>query len=193
VLPEGLPWSAATLIEPLANAVHAWSLPLQPPATVAVVGAGPIGLLCGLVARAHAAEVDITEPLAERRAVAESLGLHPVGELAREYDAVIDAAGLPETRRTSVDHTRPGGTTVWLGLAEDAVTFSGNTVVRAEKIVRGSFAYTANEFAEAVELAPRLDLSWTTDVPLSEAAEVFYSLAEGRSDLIKAVLVPEGL
>jgi threonine dehydrogenase-like Zn-dependent dehydrogenase len=192
-LPDGLPWSAATLIEPLANAVHAWSLLPEPPARLGVVGAGSIGLLCGLVARARGVEVDISEPSPERRAVAAGIGLNALEELAGEYDAVADAVGLPVTRRTSVDRTRPGGTTVWLGLAEDEVALSGNSLVRAEKTVRGSFAYTPEEFAEAVELATDLDLSWTTDVPLPQAADIFYALAGGRTDVVKAVLVPETL
>ncbi|MGH3510308.1 MAG: alcohol dehydrogenase catalytic domain-containing protein [Nocardioidaceae bacterium] len=190
-LPDVLPWSAAALVEPLANAVHAWSLLPAEPERLAVVGAGPIGLLCGLLAQARGADVTLSEPSYHRRKVAGDLGLNVTEELTEEYDAVVDAVGLPVTRRASIDWTRPGGTTVWIGLAQDDVELSGNGLVRDEKTIRGSFAYTPAEFAEALALAPGLDLSWTTDVPLTDAATIFYGLAEGRTDVVKAVLVPE--
>jgi threonine dehydrogenase-like Zn-dependent dehydrogenase len=193
-LPEGLADTAAALIEPLANAVHAWSLlrsSIEPVARIGVLGAGPIGLLCALVASRHGAAVSISDPSEHRRATAQQLGLAARSALEEEYDAVIDAVGLPATRRSSLDHTRPAGTAVWLGLAQDTTEISGNGLVRAELSIRGSFAYTPTEFAEAVDLAPALDLSWATAVPLEEAVEVFYSLADGNTEIVKAVLVPE--
>ncbi|HET8559442.1 MAG TPA: alcohol dehydrogenase catalytic domain-containing protein [Marmoricola sp.] len=190
-LPEGLLESHAVLIEPLANAVHVWSL--LPPDTgrVGVLGAGPIGLLCALVAARHGAEVTVADPSEHRLAAARRLGLEAVAALEGEHDAVLDAVGLQVTRQASLAHTRPAGTVVWLGLAEDETTIAGNVVVRSEQTVRGSFAYTPAQFAEAVALAPQLDLSWTTPVTLAESAEVFYSLADGNTEIIKAVIVPE--
>lgn len=190
-LPSGLPDTAAVLIEPLANAVHAWSLLPQPVERVGVIGAGPIGLLCALVASSHGVPVAVAEPSEPRRALAHHLGLATDSALEGEYDVVIDAVGLSVTRRTSLAHLRPGGTAIWIGLAQDDVEVSGNSVVRNEQVIRGSFAYTPAEFAEAVAIAPSLDLSWTTAVPLSEAAEIFYDLAGGNTAIAKAVLVPE--
>jgi threonine dehydrogenase-like Zn-dependent dehydrogenase len=190
-LPDEVGWSAATLIEPLANAVHAWSLAAGE--RVGVIGAGPIGLVCALVAGHHGAEVTISETSAPRRAVAESLGLNATVELAEEYDVVFDAVGAPLTRASAIERCRPAGTAVWLGLATDEVSFPGNPLVRQEKRVVGSFAYTPAEFAEAVELARRLDLSWTTDVPLSQSDSTFYALANGDTAIVKAVIVPDSV
>jgi len=191
VLPDDLPFAAAALIEPLANAIHAWSLLPEPPDRVAVLGAGPIGLLCATYARARGAEVLITDPSANRRAAAEKLSLPAAAEPTGEYDAVIDAVGVPASRQATIDRTRPGGTAVWVGLAHDTVEIAGNTVVRGEKSIHGSFAYTPDEFAQAVALAPDLDLGWATEVPFEQAADVFYSLAEGNTEILKAVIVPE--
>ena len=192
-LPDGLADSAAALIEPLANAVHAWSLLPADTARVAVLGAGPIGLLCALVAARHGATVQISELSEHRRVTAQRLGLDAVPAPADEFDAIIDAVGVPATRQASLEHTRPAGTAVWIGLAHDAVEISGNALVRGEKAVRGSFAYTPAEFAAAVTLAPDLDLSWATEIPLASSAEVFYSLAEGNTEIVKAVIVPDGV
>ncbi len=50
-LPPGLPWETAALIEPAANAVHAWNLARGAQgARVGVIGCGAIGLLCLAVA-----------------------------------------------------------------------------------------------------------------------------------------------
>jgi threonine dehydrogenase-like Zn-dependent dehydrogenase len=189
-LPDELTWGAGALVEPLANAVHAWSLLPTPPARVGVIGGGPIGLLCGLFARARGCDVQLSEPLPHRRSVAAGLGLDAVETLRGENDAVFDAVGLPDTRRAGVELTRPGGAVVWIGLAEDGVELSGNTIVRTEKKVYGSFAYMPAEFAAAVQLATQLDLSWTTEVPIDEADTAFYELAAGRGNMVKAVLVP---
>lgn len=190
-LSDGIPFSAAALIEPLANAIHAWSLLPEPPERVAVLGAGTIGLLCATYARAQGCEVQVTDPSGNRRAAADRLSLQVAAEPAGEYDAVIDAVGVPASRQASIERTRPGGAAVWIGLAHDSVDIAGNTVVRGEKSIRGSFAYTPEEFAQAVALAPDLDLGWATEVPLGRAAEVFYSLAGGNTEIVKAVLVPE--
>lgn len=194
-VPRALSFAAATLIEPLANGVHAWSLARgadgAPAETVAVVGAGAIGLVCALVARSKGADVVICDTSAERRTVAERLGLPVARTLTGEFDAVMDAVGGPATRQASIAHSRPGGVAVWLGLLEDRVELTGNAVVRAEKRIVGSFAYSDDDFAAALDLSPTLDLSWTTQVPLSQAATIFDELARGRSDIVKAVLVPD--
>ena len=194
-LPEGLADAAAVLIEPLANAVHAHGL-INAAAIhdgagrIGVVGAGPIGLLCALVAARRGARVVVADTSEHRRASARRLGLAVADSLEGEYDAILDAVGLPATRQSSLAHLRPAGTAIWLGLAHDATEVAGNGVVRAEQCIRGSFAYTPTEFAEAVALAPELDLTWTTPVPLADAVEVFYSLADGNTEIVKAVIVP---
>lgn len=191
-LPEEVSWLDAALIEPLANAVHAVSLAGEAAGRVGVIGAGPIGLVCGLVARALGSDVTVTDVSAERRATAAALGLVAAERLDGDFDAVIDAVGVPASRHSAVAACRPGGTAVWVGLAVDNVELSGNAIVRGEKKVVGSFAYSCAEFDRAIELATRLDLSWSTAIPLSRSQEVFYALAAGDRSMVKAVIVPDG-
>lgn len=218
-LPEGLDWTAAALIEPLANAVHAWRLATgapdsgqnpnqsqsqsqnqnqnqnqRPPASTAILGAGAIGLVCLLVAHHHgASNVVVADPSPQRRAIAEALGAETVDSLEASDEAVsfhltIDAVGLPATRAASLDRLTPAGTAVWLGLAAAEAAIDGNDIVRSEKRILGSFAYTDADFAEAVALAATVDLGWATPVPMSRAHTTFMELAGGRTDIIKAVL-----
>jgi threonine dehydrogenase-like Zn-dependent dehydrogenase len=192
-LPAGLDWGAAALIEPLANAVHAWrQVPAVAGSRVAIVGGGAIGLVCLLVAaQLGAAEITVADPSARRRDRAALLGAAVTTEaLAGEYDVVVDAVGAAITRRASIERLRPAGVAVWLGLATTEAGFDGTDLVRGEKRVVGSFAYTPADFAEAVAAAGSLDLSWTTPVPLEQADRTFLALAGGETDIVRAVVRP---
>jgi (R,R)-butanediol dehydrogenase / meso-butanediol dehydrogenase / diacetyl reductase len=81
-VPDGIDPRTATLAEPLAVAVHAVALSVMDAGdTVAVYGAGPIGVLAALVARHEAAcTVVITQPSPRRREVAARLGIFVVPE-----------------------------------------------------------------------------------------------------------------
>lgn len=192
-LPDGIPWEAAAMIEPIANAVHAWSLAAgRATERVGIIGAGTIGLVCLLVSRDRGAdEVAIADLMQERLEVARRLGATETGsELHGEFDVIIDAVGLAGTRRASVGHLRRGGTAVWLGLMEDDPGFDATELVRSEKRVLGSFAYTHAEFDEALGLARRSDLSWAESFPLGDAKRIFDQLGGGRADVVKALLRP---
>jgi threonine dehydrogenase-like Zn-dependent dehydrogenase len=192
-LPSGLDWDSAGMIEPLANAVHAWNLAGAPVgARVGVIGCGPIGLASLQVARHGGASVVACADLSEdRREVAASLGANIVSSsLEGEFDVIIDAVGSAATRNASLEHLIPGGTTIWLGLATPDANFDAAAAVRLEKTIRGSFAYTDEEFVAAIELATHLDLSWSTTYPLDEGAKIFTALMNGDSTPIKALLKP---
>lgn len=192
-MPRWLSWDAAAVVEPAANAVHAWNRASRAAgARVAVIGCGAIGLLCLLTALAGgAARVDVTDLSPGRLAAAKRLGAADAGTTLRgEYDVVIDAVGSAATRAQSVAHQRPGGVAVWLGLAEEAAGFDANALVRDEKRVLGSFAYSDEEFSRAMTLLRHWDLSWTVNYPLTAGAEVFTELMNGRLLPAKALLRP---
>jgi threonine dehydrogenase-like Zn-dependent dehydrogenase len=192
-IPDSIDWDHAALIEPIANAVHAWHLAGSPQGQrIGVIGCGPIGLACLEVARANgASSVGCADLSPERGDFARSIGATEVGtSLEGEFDVIFDAVGTASTRASSLEHLIPGGTTVWLGLATPDAGFDATAAVRFEKTVRGSFAYNDLEFVEAIELAPELDLSWFTTYPLEEGAEIFTALMNGQSTPIKALLQP---
>jgi threonine dehydrogenase-like Zn-dependent dehydrogenase len=190
VIPDEMSWETAALVEPLANAVHAWGQARpEPGQRVAVIGAGPIGLVCLLCARNRGLETTVVDRAQSRLELADRLGAsHCSRELDGEFEVIVDAAGLAVTRSTSVDLLAPGGTAVWLGLAEPDSGFDGNGLVRGEKRVLGSFAYTPADFREALSLATRLDLDWATPVELEDSQRTFMALADGASEPVKAVI-----
>ncbi|MER5426857.1 2-desacetyl-2-hydroxyethyl bacteriochlorophyllide A dehydrogenase [Streptosporangium canum] len=192
-LPEGLGWTAAGIVEPAANAVHAWALAGAPAgARVGVIGAGAIGLACLQVALSGgAASVEIADRSDSRRAIAGRLGAAAaVPQLTGEYDVVFDAVGAAATHEQSLARLRPGGAAVWLGLADSTAGFDAADLVRGEKRVLGSFAYRDDDFAAAVDLVGGWDLSWVDTFPLAEGAEIFTTLMNGRATPVKALLTP---
>ncbi|MFG1710927.1 zinc-binding dehydrogenase [Nonomuraea sp. M3C6] len=192
-LPEGIGWTAAGIIEPAANAVHAWALAGAPAAArVGIIGAGAIGLTCLLVAMSgKAARIEVADRSPERRAIASRLGADASGpELIGEYDVVFDAVGAAATHEQSLARLRPGGVAVWLGLADETAEFDAVDLVRGEKRVLGSFGYSGADFAAAVGLVTDWDLSWVGSFPLAEGAEIFTALMNGRATPVKALLTP---
>ncbi len=192
-MPASLGWDAAAMAEPAASAVHAWAVGGgEPGMRVAVLGCGAIGLLSVLAAVAGgAASVDVTDLSQARLAVAERLGASRTGaELDGEYDMIIDAAGTAGTHAQSVRYLRQGGVAVWLGLAQREAGFDAQALVRTEKRVVGSFAYTDEHFDQATEALGEWDLSWASAFPLADGAMVFTSLMNGALEPVKALLHP---
>jgi 2-desacetyl-2-hydroxyethyl bacteriochlorophyllide A dehydrogenase len=145
-VPEGLPAEAAALTEPLACALHAVDLAdLQPGGTAAVLGAGPIGVLCAaLLVAAGASKVVVSEPQLERRERARDFGAEPVEPGAvpdGEADVVLECVGRVETMKAAVEAARPGGTVVWVGVTppEAEVGIKPYDVFRRELTIRGTY------------------------------------------------------
>jgi len=197
-VPPGLGWEAAALIEPAANAVHAWNQASGALGTdakgarVGVIGCGAIGLLCVAVALSSgAARVEVSDLAPARLAAALRLRAAVGGPgLEGEYDVVIDAVGSAATRAASVERQRPGGTAIWLGLADSEPGFDASALVRSEKRVLGSFAYSDEEFAQATAMIREWDLAWAAGYPLAEGADVFTELMNGSLHPVKALLRP---
>ncbi len=192
-IPSGMSWEAAAIAEPAANAVHAWNQAGGGAGSrIGVIGAGAIGLVCLLVALNRCTStVEVVDLSPARLDVVRRLGATTTGaELRGEFDVIFDAVGSMATRGQSLAHLRPAGTTVWLGLADEATQFDASDLVRTEKRVVGSFAYSDEEFDEATDLVRKWDLTWTTSYPLDRAAEIFTELMDGGTEPVKALLRP---
>jgi alcohol dehydrogenase len=191
-IPATMSFETAAMVEPLANAVHAFALArAEEGARIAVIGAGPIGLVCALVALEHSDDVTVVDLSEERLAAALALGAQAVSpRLTGEFDLVIDAVGAAATHRDSVERIRRGGTAVWVGLLSDEAGFDAQEIVREEKSVIGSYCYTAADFLVALDLAQKVPADWVKSYPLEQGVEVFNGLMAGRTDIVKAQLVP---
>lgn len=130
LLPEHFSYTQASLIEPVAVIMHMLELvQIHAGDSVAILGAGPIGLLAAAVARhCGASQVLMADKLPHRIKMAQDLGATaavPIGQFrelvgdktqARGVDLAIDAAGAAETINAALAVTRMGGTFVLIGI-----------------------------------------------------------------------------
>jgi L-iditol 2-dehydrogenase len=199
-----------SLLEPLANGVHALALTQQRfPETMVILGAGTIGLMALQVAKTGGALRLVAADVSDARLqVASTLGaetvLNPrrqdmvaaVQDLTRGRgaDVVVDAVGAAETRHAAVRMARRGGEVVWLGLHDDPTQVSGFDIVLGERKVLGSFAVTHHNLRTAISLFAHRKITldpWVRTFPLTEGVQVFRQLiTDPPKDYIKAVLLP---
>ncbi len=192
-LPQGTSATAAALVEPLAVSLRGWRLAESAPdSRVAIIGAGSIGLGVLAAALRDVAEVTVVDLSAERLAVAERLGATTISaSLEGTYDVIVDAVGAEATHRSSVEHLAPLGLAVWIGNASAEPGFDARELVRGEHSVRGSFAYSREDFRDAATLAGSMDTSWVETRPLEAAVESFAELRAGSAPAIKIQFTPE--
>jgi threonine dehydrogenase-like Zn-dependent dehydrogenase len=198
-VPEGLSDEAATLVEPLAVCVSALApAQLRAGSRVLVVGCGPIGLLSVYLAARRGAEVIAVEPVDGRREWASRLGAAHTMAAAEEAaglgaELTVDAVGAEVTWRAAIAGTRAGGEVVLVGLAQDDGGMPVADLVRRGIRVRGQFAYTRDEFAEALELlaGDGLPADWLEVMPLEDGLAAFSRLADAPDGTAKILLQPK--
>jgi L-iditol 2-dehydrogenase len=165
-IPSGMSFGEATLVEPLAIALHSLRLvSIRPGETVAVIGAGPIGLLTIAALRAAGTgRVWAVEPLAHRRDLARGIGadvaLEP-GEAVEEIlkgtgqrglDCAIDCAAGEQTTSQAIQLARNAGRIALTGIhATPSVSMNGSAMRRKELTIF-NVRRSNHESQEALEL-----------------------------------------
>jgi (R,R)-butanediol dehydrogenase/meso-butanediol dehydrogenase/diacetyl reductase len=199
-MPEELSDEEGALIEPLAVCIHAAHMSrLQVGDSVVVTGAGPIGLLMAMVARASgAAKVIVTEVAPSRIDVARELGLtvlnaadenlvEQVLELTkgRGGDVVFEATGHPSVAPYLLKLVRIRGQIVQVGIFKRPVPIDLRALNFHEVDLIGSRVYTLEDFDRAIGLAAKgqVDLKpiITTVLPLDEGVNGFRVAANATS------------
>jgi L-iditol 2-dehydrogenase len=197
-IPGEMTMPEAAMVEPLSTATHAIRVAGGVrDRTVAVLGAGSIGLLTLLTARAGgAAAIAVTDPLAAKRELALELGADlAVDPLASDAVAQI-RAGLPwrpdvvfdcVSAQSSIDQAialaLKGGTVVVEGVPRGPVSIPLHLVQDRELRLQGTAMYVREDVERAIELivggqvpAQRLV---TRTFSLGEAELAFRAAAEG--------------
>jgi threonine dehydrogenase-like Zn-dependent dehydrogenase len=174
----------AAMVEPIATALHAWRLSPMPRRDVAVLGAGPIGMSLLHVLKANGiGNITVTDIAPGRRTLALQCGADIAPAAAEAtYDAIFDTVGAVATRRNAIENVRAGGVAVLVGLHSPELAVAGGPVVAGERTIKGSFAYTPDEFREAIGLAASLDTRWIATVPFARSAQAFSDLLGGSAD-----------
>lgn len=121
-IPEELSFSQGAFVEPFSVAYSATVAAggIDASDTVAVVGGGPIGLLCTLAAATMGGTVTLIEPQAHRRSLGLDIGareaLDPAEVEGRRFDVVIEAAGAPAAMASAFPLAAHGGRIVFVGI-----------------------------------------------------------------------------
>jgi alcohol dehydrogenase/L-iditol 2-dehydrogenase len=210
-VPEDLPFEKAALTEPCCVAYNAVCMHarIRPGDSVAVIGPGPIGLLCAIMARlAGAAPLIVIGVKADknRLAVARKVGAtQTFGEHGEDVaasvkalgdgygvDAVIDAAGVSATLRLALEIVRPGGQISKVGWGREPLDFSLDPLVGKAVTLQGSFSHNWPMWEKVLGMlaSGQLDLTHILNrvAPLEEWKSCFEQMHAG--ELVKAVLKP---
>jgi L-iditol 2-dehydrogenase len=190
-VPRGIAPEVAAMVEPLACCLRGVERAgIAAGDTVAILGAGPIGLmLAACVADAGGWPV-VVGGRAERRALAEAFGAE-VGD-GRGADVVIEAAGTEAAWSDAVRLVRPGGAVVMFGgLPRDAhPPVDAYRVHYEELTVRGSFHHTPSTVRAALVFLASGAYPWERLVTHRISLEGLPGLfAAPPADLLKAAVV----
>lgn len=113
-LPDAVDLTDASLVDPLAIAVHGLNRAgVSPGERVLVVGGGSIGLTALAVARHRGIAADLVARHGHQLAAGEALGVGTAP--GDDYDIVIDAAGTQSSIDEAFRRPRPGGRVLLLG------------------------------------------------------------------------------
>ena len=210
-VPDGLPFEKAALTEPCCVAYNAvcMNAHIRPGDSVVVIGPGPIGLLCAIMARLSGASPLIVVGVkadAKRLAVARQIGAtHTFGEHGEDtgaavkalgdgygVDVVIDAAGVSATLALALDVVRPGGQISKVGWGREPLGFSLDPLVGKGVTLKGSFSHNWPMWEKVLGMlaSGHLDLSAILNrvAPLEDWKSCFDQMHSG--DVVKAVLKP---
>jgi L-iditol 2-dehydrogenase len=191
-VPDGLPSLVAALVEPLACCLHGVERALvQPGDDVAVLGAGPIGLmLCACVADSGGRPV-VVGSREERRALGRDFGAQPGDGVGA--DVAIEATGTGEGWRDATQLVRAGGTVVlFSGLPHGAaVAFDAYRLHYEELTVRGAFHHNPATVRAALAFLASGAHPWEKLVTHAVSLEGVAALFDGPPrDYLKAAVTP---
>lgn len=174
-LPIEVDLKIGALLEPTSVALHTIDLAgVRTGSSVAISGAGPIGLLAlQLALRSGAATVLVSEPMEPKRRLAERLGAtHTIDPLAedieavaleltggRGFDVVIDASGNLKAAAQALQIAAPRATVVWAAIYPDDVPVPVNAfLMYLKELTIRSVSLSPYSFPRALALLPHLDL-----------------------------------
>lgn len=165
-LPDTLSYEFAALIEPLAVVLQSIrKSKFKIGDSVALFGAGPIGLLLSECLRAAgASKILVAEVSEERRNLALKMGadivINPVVEDAVQVikdntnggvDVSFDVAGVEATFNQSLDCLKPNGELMIVSVFANPIEYHPTVQVVGEKNINSSLGYN-NIFAKAIDL-----------------------------------------
>lgn len=178
--------------EPLAVAIHICSrADFQEDDSLAIIGAGPIGLLTAALASQiyRVKDITVVDLSEERLKLARALGAsRTVSSLqsTERFCKVVEAAGAPATFNMAMHHVEANGFVYVVSIFEKEPAVDVNALVASQVTLAGCNVYTKEDLEEAVQMISekRIDIapviSWE------------YSLEDGKQAFERLVSKKDG-
>ncbi len=206
VIPENISYEEAALVEPLACVVHGIEESnIKTGDKVAVIGAGPIGLMFVKLAALKGGYVICSDLSAERLEDARKFGANEIirvnenvdqvkevkrrTEGGRGVDVAIEATGLPEVWEKTIAMVRKGGTASLFGGCKSNTSITVDTALihYHEITIKGVYHHTPYYVKRAFELIKSRTVDArqfiTGSVPIEQLVETLEKI--GRQEGIK--------
>ncbi len=206
-VPDTLGDREATLVEPLAVTMHLLELvEIRAGDTVAILGAGPIGMLCAATARlSGAGTIFIADRLPHRLKLAQGMGANVTVDVrsdsftrivhdathGRGADVVIDAVGAAETINAGLAAARPCGTMILIGYSPETEIVVNVHMAMSKELRLQTLKRSNHRSHPAIDLlaSGRIPLALLTHtLPFSQTPRAFEML-EGYSDGAGKVII----
>ncbi len=206
-LPDNVSFEQASMVEPLAVAMHAVNqTPFQLSESVVIIGAGTIGLLSLMAAEMKGAgQIFVIDTDEHRLEFARKLGATHVIN-SKEADpirivkdlthgsganAVIEAVGITATASQSLYLVKNGAYVTWIGNSQPEIQINMQQIVTRELHLNGSYGFIF-EFAAALEAIQlgKIDPMVLAEkyISLEETGQVIDDLARGKVSYVKVII-----
>lgn len=205
---KGLDAKTLAAIEPFCISYHGVSRAgVKEGDIVLVVGAGTIGVLAAIAAKARGAKVYIADVAAGKLKMAEEFGVDgtilnsspeefekQVAEITggNGFDVTIEAVGLPSTFQNCIDGACFGGRMVLIGVGKKNLDFNFTMIQKKELNVFGSRNALKKDFLELIDLVKEgkapLEKVITDVYAFRDAAQAFKDFSNNQGDMLKVML-----
>jgi (R,R)-butanediol dehydrogenase/meso-butanediol dehydrogenase/diacetyl reductase/L-iditol 2-dehydrogenase len=198
-LTDDISFEIGAMLEPVSVAVHAIDqAKVKTGSSVAIAGGGPIGLLClEMALKAGAARTLLSEPIAEKRALAKKLGadvtvdpfnedIEAIGKKltdGRGFNTVIDASGSVKAAKQCISLADNCATILWAAVyGRDVEIGVSPFIMYAKELTITSTFVSPYSFPRALAMLPKLELKplITDIVPLKDIQKAFEMHKTGK-------------
>lgn len=207
---KGLPAKVLAVIEPFCISYHGVSRAnIQTGDKVLVIGAGTIGTLASVAAKAKGAEVYIAD-IAEKKVNYAVNTFNLAGGLVNDgdneafiekcmettnhngFDVTIEAVGSPSTFQNCIDAVAFGGKVVLIGVGKKNLDFNFTLIQKKELNIFGSRNALKKDFLELIDLVKSgtvdLEKIITNTYDLNDVPKAFADFDQNAANMLKVVI-----
>ncbi|MCI8416836.1 MAG: zinc-binding alcohol dehydrogenase family protein [Lachnospiraceae bacterium] len=205
-IPEGMTWEQAAMAEPLTISLHGIHRGgFKEGEYCAIIGAGTIGLVAGLVAQAYGGHAILLDLVQERLDFAKSLGIEHIINSGKEdpverireitggmmAQQVMECSGANVAIRSTLDYVCHAGRITLTGWPKKETSLPTDMITKKEIDIRGART-SAGEFEEALDLimTKKVDMMkiLTKVIPVEEAAETIIDIEKNPGNYLKVIV-----